>query len=581
MKKFLAIILSASMLLSCAVLLAIPTSAVDGMWVVYGNAGDYRDGFDPEVDQYSCVPGYSYVRGEGLKVTPAGWSNTNPRVGVQTKEKIDMRNGVYMLVRVDEFSYEAGDKWFSFNIYDTKYVSVGSQDKAIDGEGITTLIRPTSDKQLTSIAWRYSNFQPAGSSDVSKDFAHHDADGKILLALEIVWDAASGYSMSVNGAPIHQTALNWMNEHFADGMAYVGFNMQNNEKGGTAACTVLEYGESKATALTPMGDDSAEPVDVDDEYEPAPIADSSSVPDGQPAIYMNGSHLESDSKNTLKNTDFTSLTEENYIHYVSDRKTLEIGMTVKNSVSYSINDFPILVVLTRNLCTCLYEMGSCFCFETCNIFPVTGDDIAPGDDRRINAVSVNKFSNQEVIEIGDDQYLYFTTNVIEESNWEPEGRINGIRFDVTEIDLATPGRNEFDVCFAAFFRNEDEAEAYISSFLSQFEPDDDQETDGQETNDQETDAATDAETDGNENVTNEPSANETEAQETEPQQTEVVTDPEDDDDQTGSNDNAGNNAGSDAGNEAEPGCFGTVGFGAIAMITLAAGVSFVAFKKKK
>ncbi len=570
MKKFLAMIISASMLLSLAVLLAVPASAVDGMWEVYGTAKEFRDDFDPEADQYSCIPGYSYVRGEGLKLTSPGWTISTPKVGIQTKEKVNLKNGVYMQVRVDEFSYDAGDKWFSFNIYDTKYVNVGSSNKEIDGEGVTTLVRPTDSKNLTAVGWYYSNFKSGGGSSVAKDFEHFDAAGNLLLALEITWSDVDGYSMSVNGAPIDDVTVAWMNEHFADGEAYVGFNMHNNKQGGTSTCTVLKYGENKATALTPMGDDSAEPVYVDDEYTPAEIADPNEVPENQPAILLNGNRLASDSKSTVKNSGITSLTEENYIHYTSDRALLRIGFGVKNSVSYDIDDFPVLVVLTKNFCTCPDDGGCSGFFESCNLFIMAGEDVSESDDRSIRDIWANKFHNDETVVVGDDTYLYFTTNVSEEASWDASGRINGIRFDIDKINITTPGRNEFDVCFAAFFRNEDEAKTYINEFL----------TAQGWVEEEETDAPTDTETDPQETDPQETNPQETNPQETNPQETNPQetnpqeTAPQETDKQTEAGDNTGDTTSSG-------GCFGTVGFGAIAMITLAAGVSFVAFKKKK
>ena len=46
-----------------------------------------------------------------------------------------------------------------------------------------------------------------------------------------------------------------------------------------------------------------------------------------------------------------------------------------------------------------------------------------------------------------------------------EGRINGIRLDFAGINSGVPGLNAFDICFLAFFRSTDEAEAYIGEYL--------------------------------------------------------------------------------------------------------------------
>ena len=115
--------------------------------------------------------------------------------------------------------------------------------------------------------------------------------------------------------------------------------------------------------------------------------------------------------------------------------------------------------------------------------------------------------------------------------------------------MDTPGANEFEVVMQCFFRTVEDAEAYVEAYLA----------DKGWVKEEVADDPTDTETD----------PQETEPQETEPQETDPVT--QDTDNQT----DAGN-----ADDNASGGCFGTVGFGAIAIVAVAATAGYITFKKK-
>ena len=577
MKRIFAIMLTVCMLLSMAALFVIPAAAVDGEWNVYGNAKDYRDYFDEEEDELSNVPGYEYIWGEGLKTISPNWEESAPKVGVQTKEKVNLKAGVYMLVRIDEFSYTASDKWFAFSISDTQYVNVGSGSAEKDGERVVALIRSGADT-MSQVQWNHANYQWSGTSQMTapqdKKF---DENGKALLELVITWDYAnSSYNVTVNGAPIHATALAWMNEHFANGEAYIGINIQNNEKGGDAGLTVLKYGTDAVSATTPLADDYATPVNYEHLYMNADIEDASTVDAGQPAIFMNGSRFESDSKFTFKDDENQQLTAENYKHFAADRTKLEISFSVKNTVSYAIEDFPIILVLTRNYCNCSYGTG-CWAYEACNMYVMAGDVIAAGDDHKVTNISPECM---EGIEVGNDTYLYFMVDASAEAKTKDmTGRINGIRFDILDIDIETPGRNEFDVCFAAFFRNTDEAEEYVNTFLGLNEDDGD---DTQAPSDNETDTAPET-TEPKAPETTEPKAPET-TEPKAPETTEAKT-PETTESKAPANTEteakapAATEKGDD--NASSGGCGSTVGFGAFAIVAVVSAAGFAAFKKRR
>ena len=137
MKKALSIILVAAMLITTVVAASITVSAMDGDWSVYTLKSQYLDGY---ADYYHDVPGYDYID-EGLKMIPAPWEDSTPYATFQTTEMVNLKEeGVYLKVRVDQFTYTAGDKWFGFSLWDDQNVELGKQGGDY-GFGVETVIR--------------------------------------------------------------------------------------------------------------------------------------------------------------------------------------------------------------------------------------------------------------------------------------------------------------------------------------------------------------------------------------------------------------------------------------------------------
>ena len=84
-------------------------ATVDGMWTTYTNAAQYDEDFSGNP---KSIPGYEYTD-DGFHMTAADWemSNSTPFATLQTKEPIHLKDGIYMLIRVDEFTY-ANDKCY-------------------------------------------------------------------------------------------------------------------------------------------------------------------------------------------------------------------------------------------------------------------------------------------------------------------------------------------------------------------------------------------------------------------------------------------------------------------------------------
>ena len=138
MKKILSALLVAAMLVATLVVAVMPVAAKngDGEWSVYAIKSQYLDGY---ADIMHDVPGYEYTD-EGLRMIPATWKDSTPYATFQTTDPVYLKEGVYLQVRVDQFTYDAGDRWFGFSVWDQQNVELGKQGDEY-GYGVETLIR--------------------------------------------------------------------------------------------------------------------------------------------------------------------------------------------------------------------------------------------------------------------------------------------------------------------------------------------------------------------------------------------------------------------------------------------------------
>ena len=136
MKKTLSVIIAIARIVAISVTAIVTVSAVEGDWLVFAD----KDSYAYDAEDVKSIPGYEYTD-EGLHMIPADWSTTAPYGTFQTRDEIDLRSGVYMEVRVDDYTYSAGDKWFKFGIYDAPIDYFRDDDD--NDYGGYVLIRPT------------------------------------------------------------------------------------------------------------------------------------------------------------------------------------------------------------------------------------------------------------------------------------------------------------------------------------------------------------------------------------------------------------------------------------------------------
>ena len=553
MKRILSMALVAAMLLSMMLFTLVPASAadeVDGMWNTYGLASES----DPDYKgEKKSVPGFEYTA-DGFKMTTADWSTSSPFSQMSTIDKVDLKEGVYMQVRVDDFDYDASDRWFNFFLWSTPTIDEGATGY---GEGLQALIRMGSSTdeakpgKLSSVTWYKDEFTSNGSTNF-ENAESFIVDGKNVLTFVVTYDEANGFSASVNGAVATEKEIEYLNEHFGENsMAHVGFAMLSSKAGGSQEATILKFGKTEADAEAPVsaGTDSKDAEDHVLDF--AEIAGADTVEAGKPAILMTGdlgtSHLSNVPKSNIGNN--ISITTDYTVLCKGDIKGVDTGKwLVDSDVSFAIEDFPVVMCITKNLCACASGDGKCYAFEQGSAYLMTGDSFTAANDNKLSSFEIcaNAYS------IDGDNYLYFWYD----TSWNGDqfqGRINGTHFTFN-VDNETVGANQYEVVLQAFFKTEEDAEAFAVEYFKSI-----------------------GWIDGGDPVDPPVGGVDTDPVDTDP----VETDPKTEDTTPKTEDpKPEQKPETEKQEETTGGCASVVGFGAVAIVAVAAVAGFVTFKKK-
>ncbi len=183
---------------------------------------------------------------EGPCFTAVSTENTTPLLKLVASKVMDLKKGVYMEIRVDEFNYSSNiDAWFDVTFWDQMYMIPGMTEY---GEGAQCLIRPN----FNTIIWYKEGFTQVGYS--LEEFSPKVVDGKHYLTVELSWDEANKtFVYTINGVSAPQDLITYMNEKWggSDSYAYVGFCFFHNQPNEKIGCTILKYGTSAETATVP------------------------------------------------------------------------------------------------------------------------------------------------------------------------------------------------------------------------------------------------------------------------------------------------------------------------------------------
>ncbi len=413
----------------------------EGDWITYRFATEYPDEGDEYDDTiYKPNAGYEY-NDDGFSVIAPDFSNTTPAVSFQSKEKVNLKDGVYLQFRIDEYSYDGGvgaDQWIAPVITTEQKAAPGS---TAYGGGWLTLIRGNGSGSYSSLPYLTD---PAGGGTFRhlgtiKGAVPRDSMGREIYTLSITWNSISQkYRILLNDVEqpgsAETTAL--LERLSPSGEFYIGVNIMSAVKNGTASCTILKYGTSAATATTPVGTDSRDPEE--NGFYQAPIIDPDTVPVNNPAI------LWSPETYTLKdgnNINFAVLNDDTW-KAAATNAAVYWEFTAKNDWSYDAVDFPVFGILLKNFR--LYDGTVWYC---------AGDVMSPNNMYRL------PFYTDDGEFYGDNgEYVFIPIDL--GGLWK--GRINCVRLDLYIEDYSS---RQFEICFAGVFRSEEEAYSYTESYL--------------------------------------------------------------------------------------------------------------------
>ncbi len=451
-RRFIAMLVAAVMVLSMIPAMSFTVSAADieGDWDTFRGANAYIPPEDGSEHRYAPAGGYEYTS-EGFQVIGADYSETTPFNTVQSKEKQNLKDGVYMEFRIDEYDYsgESGnaDNWICITLWDGQAPVPGDTKY---GAGWLCLIRDNAgfgnDQTIEAfnvVAYE-EGVNPGGFNHQGNSTSRPvvDSDGLERYTFEVSFDGTN-YDIKVCGVSVAGLAAT--NAHLngldPNGEFYVGVTMMSTIKGGKAAMTILKYGTDADSATTPVGSDSKEPEENPNQ-PPAPIADASTVEANQPCIIYNADTV---SKPSAGNMNVTPMGDGSF-HVQATQAGAYITFGPKRDVSYSAQDFPVVGVLIRN---CWAGTGNVWYYS--------------GDIMSANGEYQSGWSPYDGDVYGEDDEYSFC--IIDLTDMWAEGRINGIRVDFNGIDVSSEDA-EFDICWVGHFRSAEEAAAYNISYLT-------------------------------------------------------------------------------------------------------------------
>ncbi len=487
MKKTLSIVLALAMLVSCFAIFAINLSADDtsgaaGDWDVFTDNLDYPGPEYPEGYRdptWRSQPGYEYTD-EGLKMLEADFYRYQPRAGFQTKQPVDLREGFYMEVRIDKFTWEAGDTWFKFCLDTNKY-DFKADDPDYTTQGTEITIRPDKIDGKSGNARLYTVLQTPGNSAYVGQHCYttpeqNTVDGSVVYRIALTYNEADAtYNININGVDVGVTEMAEHSKNLENigGCAYVTFRGLNSTIGGNIGMTLLKYGKDAASAHKPVGTDN-KPVD-NNYVQFANPSFPDTVPYGQPAIWMTGDYINSDAANRLSSNILDD--DSTRIKWSGDSYITTPNQNVKYTKNYNIELFPYGMVILRNYCTCEWQDinydfmidkqdAFCSCTEEFEFHVMTGDTFQSMGGSV--SASLEDYMNEQYM-IEDDMYSYALfdgVSMVTSGEWA--GRINGMSF--SGVDFRTEdARNEFDIVGIGWFRTAEEAQAFFMEKMEYYE----------------------------------------------------------------------------------------------------------------
>lgn len=450
MKKLITMMLVLAMVISTMTLLAVPTSAegVEGDWVTSRAADAYREG----ITDYIPAAGYKYTT-EGFQTISPDFTNCNPYVQAHTKNAYDLKainadgNGNALSVEfvVTDYAYNGGngavDQWIAITLNSEPVVAQGNPAY---GSGLCILMRGSGNGSTLGqphyVDKENNEFKPftengnrfEGTVNPTVD----EESGKETYTFSIKHDGTQ-YVMDLCGTTFSDPDGNFdriVDEYCTDGV-YLGITLMTTIAETPASFVITEFqGE------VPFGEDSEVPEANVNNF--AELADSATVPAGQPAVKWDG-NIEQCEEIKISHADYT-VKDNGIVSLKCNSDSAYISFNLKNSISYQASDFPIIAVLTKD---CWADSGK-FYYMAGKTLGATGDCL---QDFIIDEIELGEGWGLSILDLTDDP------------DWE--GRINGLRCDFFGIDYADAEYNTFDVAYFGAFRSLEDAQKYAEDYL--------------------------------------------------------------------------------------------------------------------
>jgi hypothetical protein len=446
MKKLIALVICAVMVLSMLPVMTLTASAaVEGDWITTRAPGDYADD-----ESYTPAAGYSYTS-EGFQTISPDYSGTTPYQAIRRKDADNLKEGLHLELRIDDFAYKGEDgtrdEWISIALWDRQMMTPGNLNY---GSGWLCLIRGAGEGSASVQSfWT----EPNNEDGVGGTFSHTgdvgisptlDENGRETYVLDVTYTNGT-YEIKINDTVISgmSTISSKLNEMTSTGDVWLSIVTRTGEAGTPLAMTILNFNGN-----TPTGDDSQEPEENVNTV--AEIADPSTVPANTPCFLWDASDSTHGSNVGCGDMSVAAQGDNSYLCTPASSTAVYITASIKKSISYSADDFPVVAMLLRN-----YEGGDG------NFWYCAGDVMAAQDTC---ITSWFAFPDDEVtFTYGDnDEYMLVTADLTD--MWT--GRINSIRLQFNSFDLSDPEASQFDLMWMGCFRSIEEAQTYASTTLS-------------------------------------------------------------------------------------------------------------------
>ena len=467
MKKTLSVILVAVMILSTLVSLVVPAAAEE-------NTGDWDVMLPAPVmnkaeDERQPAQGYYYDE-TGFHTVSPNYKNYTPHFTVISKEMYNIVN-FSMTVEITDYCTE-GDNWLSFSVWSESNGLAQGVTSGEYGDGWTSLIRPDTEGRLVKLeSWN----QTKGGRTGKQVFSNIDATQAIPVmltpdvnedngALRFTFAITDGV-VSVNGAVIGAATDKVISERFKEGLAYVGVTLNNAGDASGAYMPTISVVEVNGSV--PTGSGSRDPESKTREY--GELIPSDTVPENTPAVWFDGTLDKTNTKlPSTSNCDVDYSDDNTSILVTANDAAGTIQFFVPDAITYEANDFPYILMIFKNFCTCTLQEGEnandmCAGNEMGSLWYCAGNVTSPRNECHISVPGfywATPLDESGVPTTTD----YYTVALVDLSELEWEGRINNVRFDFAGFkNYAIEGMNTFEIVGLGAFATEMGAITYLQA----------------------------------------------------------------------------------------------------------------------